>query len=360
MSNDNKTISKMTDKREVVNTPNNIAKGRIEIDSQINKLYYRILYNIQRDNRHLIIKTKKGQELTDEQRKVLEELNGLNYIQCTISMDEIKEIIRRKNDQTQEEIKNRFLALQGASFEFSTGEKQSRLTQLIGAVDISEDGYVVNLDAKLYKYLFYSVGIGFTPINLAVLFNLKSQFSQSLYILLRSWSGVKSEIEFTVEELRKQFNVGSKYAAYKNFKQKTINKAIEEINTTGSMEIELLKEIKKGRSVDSVVFKVTDYEPRFIAKQEENKELNEQEKIFWIDGIEVENEGVASALEFEFKELKPYSPLVISLLQKAYKKTLAKDKNGETKLTYRNLTFFMIIANGELEANFLSFKQSIL
>ena len=60
------------------------------------------------------------------------------------------------------------------------------------------------------------------------------------------------------------------------------------------------------------------------------------------------------------KELKPYSPLVISLLQKAYKKTLAKDKNGETKLTYRNLTFFMIIANGELEANFLSFKQSIL
>ncbi|SCJ81894.1 replication initiation protein [Clostridium sp.] len=359
MNNNNKTINKQVDKREVVNTPNNIAKGRIEIDSQINKLYYRILYNIQRDNRHLIIKTKKGQELTDEQRKVLEELNQLNYIQCNISMDEIKEIIRRKNDQTEEEIKNRFLALQGASFEFATGEKQSRLTQLIGAVDISEDGYVVNLDAKLYKYLFYSVGIGFTPINLAVLFNLKSQFSQSLYILLRSWSGIKSEIDFKIEELRKQFNVGTKYAAYKNFKQKTINKAIEEINNTGSMKIEILKESKKGRSVDSIIFKVTDYEPRYIVK-DENKELEEPEKIYWIDDIEVANEGVASALECEFKNFKPYSPLVVSLFKKAYKKTLAKDKNGETKLTYRNLTFFMIIANGELEANTLASIQNIL
>lgn len=358
MNNNSKTIIKVNCKKEVVNTPNNIAKGRIEIDSQINKLYYRILYNIQRDNRHLIIKTKKGQKLTDDQRKVLEELNCLNYIQCKISIDEIKEIIKRKNDRTQEEIKNRFLALQGASFEFCTGEKQSRLTQLIGAVDICEDGYVVNLDAKLYKYLFYSVGIGFTPINLAVLFNLKSQFSQSLYILLRSWSGTKSEIEFTVEELRKQFNVGSKYPAYRNFKQKTINKAIEEINSTGSMQVKLLEENKKGRSVYSIVFKVIDFESRSISKEERVEEI-EDKKLFWIEDVEVGSEGILNALDSEFKELKPYSPIVISLLQKAYRKTIAKDRNGENKLTYRNLEFFMVIANGELESNFLSFKQSI-
>ena len=42
-------------KKELLNTPNNIIKGKIEIDSQINKLYYRILYNIQKENRKYII-----------------------------------------------------------------------------------------------------------------------------------------------------------------------------------------------------------------------------------------------------------------------------------------------------------------
>ena len=65
--------------KEVVNTPNNIIKGKIEIDSQLNKLYYRVLYNTQKENRKYIIKVKKGDVLTAEQAAVLKELNEIGY-----------------------------------------------------------------------------------------------------------------------------------------------------------------------------------------------------------------------------------------------------------------------------------------
>lgn len=45
----------MSLKKEVLNTPNNIIKGKIEIDSQINKLYYRILYNIYKKKIEIIL-----------------------------------------------------------------------------------------------------------------------------------------------------------------------------------------------------------------------------------------------------------------------------------------------------------------
>lgn len=313
-------------KKEVLNTPNNIIKGKIEIDSQINKLYYRILYNIQKENRQYIIKAKKGEELTKEQANILEELDRIGYLKCTVSYDDIKFIMRNRNDQIKEEVLKRFTALQTAIFRFSTGEtnNEETQTQLIGQVSVSDNCYTVSLSAKLYRYLFYSVGVGFTPVNLAVLFNLKSQYSQALYVTLRSWSGVKREIEYSVEELREIFNVGSKYNAYKNFKQKTINVAIDEINNTSAMKIVNFKEIKKGRSVDKVIFVVEDLEPRFVL--DENKDdSTEDESVIWLDYIKVEDEALKERLELKYNDMNFERPIVKALFHKAYDKTLNKD-----------------------------------
>lgn len=339
----------------LVNTPNNIAKGRIEIDAQINKMYYQILNNIQRDNSELIIKTKKGEPLTQEQEEILKKLDTIQALSCRISKEELFSILQRKNDRTKEEIDRRFNSLQSAIFKFTTGEHNTRMVQLIGAVDETEDGYTVNLDAKLYKYLFYNLDVGFTPVNLATLFNLTGQYAQALYVLLRSWTGTKREIEFTVAELREYFKTGTKYSAYKDFKKRCIVQAIEEINKTGSMTIEDFKEVKKGRSINSIIFIVTDHEDRIMPMGNKTKELTApatrpattaqivKEPIEWTNGIMVADKRIYNTLEAMYGDIK--NGIARNILKKAYIEFINSDKYGETVLDKKGIVYYMPIAD---------------
>jgi len=334
----------------LVNTPNNIAKGRIEIDAQINKIYYNILNNIQRDNKELIIKTKKGEPLTQEQEEILNKLDTMGNLSCRISREELANILQRKNDRTKEEIDKRFNALQTAIFKFTTGEKSSTMVQLIGAVDEDDAGYTVKLDAKLYKYLFYNVNVGYTPINLATLFRLTGQYAQALYVLLRSWTGTKKkEIEFTIEELREYFKIGDKYKAYKNFKARVIIQAIEEINRTGSMIIEDFKEVKKGRSINSIIFIVNDLEPRQVQGDKKVLELIDkqtllqpQEPIEWVNGIMVADKRTYNTLEAMYGDIK--HGLGKNILKEAYLKFIRKDKNCNTIINSKGISFYILLA----------------
>lgn len=349
--------------REVVNTPNNIIKGKIEIDSQINKLYYRVLYNTQKENRRYIIKAKKGDALTEEQTQILKELSEIGYLKCTITKDEIFNIIKRKNEQTKDEIMKRFSALQSAIFRFTTGEHNdvTTQTQLIGEVSLNDTTgeYTVSLSANLYTYLFYSVGVGFTPVNLAVLFNLKSQYSQLLYVSLRSWSGTQREITYSVEELREIFNVKDKYKQYKSFKQRTINAAINEINQTGAMEVTDIIEKRVGRKVDTVTFRVKDYESRF------NSNIPDEcidESVIWLNYIKVQNKNLLDRLELRYSDQDFTSPIVRSVFYKAYDKTLNRDNRFnmiQDKKNATNFALFNYIVSGEFLTHELGVEQSL-
>lgn len=341
----------MTNEKDLrlVNTPNNIAKGRIEVDAQINKMYYQILQNIQRDNSELIIKAKKNDPLTQEQEDTLKKLDTMQVVSCRLSKDELASILHRKNDRTKEEIDKRFNALQSAIFKFTTGEQSSRMVQLIGAVDETADGYMVNVDAKLYKYLFYSLDVGYTPINLATLFNLTGQYSQALYVLLRSWTGTKREIEFTVSELREYFKTGTKYSAYKDFKKRCIVQAIEEINKTGSMIVEEFKEVKKGRSINSIIFIVNDLEPRVMPMSNNPKELQAPatkkttEPIEWATGVMVSDKRIFNTLEAMYGDIK--NGLVKNILKEAFVEFIKSDKYGKTVIDKTGLPYYMAIAD---------------
>lgn len=330
----------------LVNTPNNIVKGRIEIDAQINRLYYNILNNIQRDNKKLIIRTRKGDPLTQEQEEILKKLDSMEVVSCRLSKEEIGEIFKNNNYRTEEEVRERFTALQHAIFRFTTGETNISV-QLVGRIEEDIEGYIVNLDAKLYKHLFYNVSIGYTPVNLATLFNLQGQYAQTLYVLLRSWTAIKREIEFTIEELREHFKIGAKYPAYKNLKQRVIMQAIDEINKTGSMFIEEIKERKKGRSVVAVTFVVNDLEPRQV--QGEKKELESQqidkkpqEHIEWVNGIMVSDQKTYNVLESMYGDIK--HGLGQNILKEAYLKFIRKDKNCNTVIDAKGISFYILLS----------------
>lgn len=340
---------------KLAHTPNNIVRGIIDIDAITNKLYYRIMNNIQRDNSELIIKTTKEKGLTEEQSEIKNKLDTMETLKCWISTEEINNIIKRRNEQTYEAVMDRFMGLQTTVFRFTTGESNIQ-TQLIGRVETCDNGYTVNVDAKLYKYLFYNLEVGHTPVNLCTLFSLKSQYSQKLYMILRSWTAYKTEIRFTIAELRELLNVGTKYPAYRNFNQRVIDGAIKEINASGSMKILEVKEEKNGRSVVAVTFVVKDYEPRTMP-QVLIEEPKVEEPIEWLEGVIVANQQIANALQAKYGDIT--AGIGRYILQSAYHKTLATDKNEEKHITRVNLKLFMTIADGELEVNRLKAMEGL-
>ena len=64
-------------------------------------------------------------------------------------------------------------------------------------IEKESGNYQVVVPAKLYKYLF-DLGLGHTQNALQVIYKLKGIYAQRFYIILRSWSGIKRDIEFSV------------------------------------------------------------------------------------------------------------------------------------------------------------------
>lgn len=320
-------------KKEILNAPNNIIRGKIEIDtSLLNKLYYKILFNAQRDNRKYIIKPKKvgaSVELTEEQRKLLDELDNIGYLSCKLTHEDIDGIIKRRNDKTHDSILEKIDILQKTVFRFTTGEHndETTQTQLVGEVKNTDYGYNVFLSARLYKYLFYNVGIGYTPINLLLFFNFKNNYTRSLYAYLRSWSGAKREVAVDLKTLREDvFHLAkNSYKEYKRFSEKILKKAIEDINESGSMRVDIEETRNNKRKVCSITFKIKDYELRVIEGDESSQE--EDLVTYWLEAIAVQNESLKKHLENKYRDYNLDSPIVRGVFIKAYEKTLATDKN---------------------------------
>ena len=349
-------------KKEILNAPNNIIRGKIEIDtSLLNKLYYKILFNAQRDNRKYIIKPKKvgaSVELTEEQRKLLDELDNIGYLSCKLTHEDIDGIIKRRNDKTHDSILEKIDILQKTVFRFTTGEHndETTQTQLVGEVKNTDYGYNVFLSARLYKYLFYNVGIGYTPINLLLFFNFKNNYARSLYAYLRSWSGAKREIVVDLETLREDIFclTKSNYREYKKFKDRVLKKAIEDINESGSMNIEIEETRNSKRKVYSIKFKIKDNEPRVIEAEEAPKK--DDVVAYWLDCIKVQNEQLKEYLEVKYKDHNLNSPIVRQLFKRAYEKTIAADKNNAQMLQNKknnnsNIALFHKILEDEYTMN---------
>ncbi|OOB74923.1 hypothetical protein AXF41_14575 [Clostridium haemolyticum] len=82
---------------------------------------------------------------------------------------------------------------------------------------------------------------------------LRNPNAYRLYDLLRLWSGVKTKINYTIDELKEYLMLDGNYPEYGNFKRRVIVPAIKELNKTGFFEIDF-KEVKQGRKVVSIDF----------------------------------------------------------------------------------------------------------
>lgn len=265
-------------KKEILMQPNNLIKSKYDFTAIENKLFYKLLFNAQRHN----------------------EKSPL--YQTIITSDEIKTFIKRSNTFVYSGIQEILNLFQQSILEFEyideeSGEKELFSSGLVTSYKYNPDKnlYRIEIHEILYKHITDFVkmqqeGLGYTALNLSLLFSFRGAYSQRMYTFLRMWSRQNKEVEvkYSIEDLRKYLKIRpDTYPAYKNFKQKVIKKSIEEINKIGNMKVEIKDEIKKGRKVDQIVFSVIDYEPRKYF----DKNIVEYDENGKNKGLELLNEG---------------------------------------------------------------------
>lgn len=354
--------------KNILMTPNSIARGSYEIGAKENNLFLKIMFNVQKDYREYLVTKRKNEVLTNEEAAKWDKLNNLETFETTIKFQELKEIYKYKMDWLEENIKENLENLRKCDIAIDTVLRDgTRATLHAGLIDHfyidkeTRDIRVV-VPARIYKFLF-DLGLGHSQNALQILYSLKSQYSQRLYLMLRSWSGVKNEVTFTVEEMREMLKLGNKYSTYKLFKANVLKRAMAEINKTGVMEIEIYDEVKEGRYIKAVTFHVKDNEPRNYLSLFEEKD----ESVLWLNYIKVENKDLLERLKLKYSDIDLESLINISILHRAYDKTLNKDnrfKMIQDKKGMTNYALFNHIASGEFLTNELqlenSFNNSIL
>lgn len=354
------------DKKEILSTPNSIARGKYSVGDKENNLFLKIMYSTQRDNNEYMITNPMNGELSEEDREKWEKLCSIETLECRISNEDIQEIFKKKIDRTKESMKEVFKTLKNCDIAFTTVTRErKRATMVAGIIDhyyIEEEtnDYIVVVPAKLYKYLF-DLGLGYTQNALEIIYSLRGIYAQRFYLILRSWTGVKRDIRFTVKELREMLQVIDSNKTFNSFETNVIKRAIKEINKAGIMEIKIKEKHKKGRSIDAITFHVVDREPRNYINLAPKCE--EDNSVIWLDYIKVENKDLVERLELRHAERDLSSPIVRKIFWKAYDKTLNRDNRFsmiQDKKGFTNYALFNYIVDGEFLTNELAMDQQLM
>ncbi len=201
-----------------------------------------------------------------------------------VSREELLKLVHKQNDRTIKGLKNILSDLRQKEL-FLVDERADGSLDYITAGFIDKfsyndksDTFTIYADADVHRLLHRYLKDGYTPINLKIWFELKNSYSQRFYDLLRAWSGTKDVINYKLEYIRKVLLLENKYKVYSDFKKRVLLPAVKELNSTGYFEIEF-KEIRKGRSIDSIDFIVKDLDKRkYFDKEDDIKEVIEHEK----------------------------------------------------------------------------------
>lgn len=102
----------------------------------------------------------------------------------------------------------------------------------------------------------------FTMYNLNAVAGFASIYTTRFYELVMQFK-TTGILEISVKNLRFHLGCADKFKQYYDFKLKTFGHAINEINQQWTLNIELIKEIKTGRTVTDLVFT---FKPTFIRK----------------------------------------------------------------------------------------------
>lgn len=121
------------------------------------------------------------------------------------------------------------------------------------------------------------VSRNFVIYNLKDLANFGSLYTTRLYELICQFAK-SGELKQSIEQLRKIFDVGTRYKAYRDFKIRTFAHAVDEINAAYEIDLtykeynELNEEVKPRQKVTAIIFR---FKPTFTRRAVNPKTGNE-------------------------------------------------------------------------------------
>ena len=226
---------------------------------------------------------KAKYDFTVSQNRVLQKVfyeiqkNKINVAE--IPLDDMKKLIKHKDYNTVEGIK-----------EFLKNLKENEIIQIkengSWAVSSVVSFYSYNTTTQTFK-IEIPLGLlaliheytttGFTPTNVTKYISLGATNAQRFYELLRMWTGNKTIIEYSVDEIKEYLMLQDKYKMFKDFRVRVIETAIKELKQKELLDIYKVEYIKTGRKITSIKFYVKDLEPRTY-KFETKKDFDKPKK----------------------------------------------------------------------------------
>lgn len=240
---------------KILNKNNLLIKANYNLSFVENKFYLTILFNMQKTARGTYIGTISKEEFLGLSKKTTNN--------TSIGVDRILESLANKRVQIQE-FKKQNKKPSEYDFPIITGHK----------FNPEDDTYTIELSTILYDLLLEYMEVGYTPLNLGVMLGLNNFYAQRLYELLRLWSSSKEVINYKVDYLRECFKLEDKYSKYTDFRKRVIDPALKALNSTEKFKI-TYEELKSGRNVDSITFKVEDLDRRKYFDKNDIKEVTE-------------------------------------------------------------------------------------
>lgn len=143
-------------------------------------------------------------------------------------------------------------------------EKSELVTSWLSSMEYIENEGIIELEfsQKLIPYLL-QLKEKFTRYELKNILSLKNKHSIRVYELMKQYEKI-GERKISLEELRKYLGIGEdEYLRFGNFENRVLKTTKEEINEYTDLIIDYEK-IKKGRRIDSILFKI---EPKDNEKQ---------------------------------------------------------------------------------------------
>ncbi len=226
---------------------------------------------------------KAKYDFTVSQNRVLQKVfyeiqkNKINVAE--IPLDDMKKLIKHKDYNTVEGIK-----------EFLKNLKENEIMQIkengswaVSSVvsfysyNTTTQTFQIEIPLGLLALIHEYTTTGFTPTNVTKYISLGATNAQRFYELLRMWTGNKTIIEYSVDEIKEYLMLQDKYKMFKDFRVRVIETAIKELREKELLDIYKVEYIKTGRKITSIKFYVKDLEPRTY-KFETKKDLDKPKK----------------------------------------------------------------------------------
>lgn len=335
-------ITKEQNEIAVLNKHNNLVKGRYNLTSTQNKIYQFILFNTQKN-----VKVSRDMAV------------------ISIDKKDFKNILPSRECETQRLIAN-FEKIRAKPLQYKRVDPEGNLIwsgySFFSSYHYYEKTQKVEfrIELEVVTMLSEYVKNGYTPLNIKNIASLNSYYSQRLYELIKLWSNTKSDVTYTITELKEYFMLDKKksYKQYGIIKSKVINPAVDELNELGVFKISYTENKVANGKVESITFIIKEKEEHidyiecdFKEKPQEDEVENKPKDLVQIESYTPDDSvfttGTIRSFKKDFKHIDFKNKYMEEAFDDAVMITLEKDETENIKAgSYK---FFKSILEKKIE-----------